>query len=330
MDFKVCEAERKFWKTPELIERLLLFLDVESTLCLAQSHARTLNILEGGWVWNKFIKRICPYDEEDNQGVNEPETKLDIIKNLVAILKLMEDPQVLLVDLLELICERVCSKEPNRASMVSVLCTRHSDPHTLPLEAFVLLEEVEGAFGTTEQKIVSMFWAKLKTHSLTAVISRLSRQHEKLTLVGQTYFDLKDREDTELFLVFMQFQPGVERFLKLNVTGPIGEDGWAMLAMALENQTDVCIVTSKADLDLGRKEDMKKIWNSIREIGIALQLPGWILDVDKEVVDWTRLEQILDMTEDEFSAEVREDEEIFLEWAQQFEQAEEGEEEIDL
>ena len=151
-----------------------------------------------------------------------------------------------------------------------------------------------------------------------------------MTLVGQTYFDLKDKEDTDLFLVFMQFQPGVERFLKLNVTGPIREDGWAMLAMALENQTDVCIVTSKADLDLSKKEDMKKIWNSIREIGIALQLPGWILDVDKEVVDCIRLEQILDMTEDEFSAEVREDEEIFLEWAQQFEQAEEGEGEIDF
>ena len=156
MDFKGCEAEKKFWKTPELIERLLLFLDVESTSCLAKSHARTLNILEGGWVWNKFIKRICPYDEEDIEDVKEPETKLDVIKNLVAILKLMEDPQVLLVDLLELICERCCSKEPHRGSRATVLCSHHSEPHILPLEAFVHLEEVEGAFGTTEQRIVSM------------------------------------------------------------------------------------------------------------------------------------------------------------------------------
>ena len=45
MDFKGCEAERKFWRTPELIERLLLLLDEKSTLVLAQSHVRTLNVI---------------------------------------------------------------------------------------------------------------------------------------------------------------------------------------------------------------------------------------------------------------------------------------------
>ena len=185
MDFKGCEAERKFWRTPELIERLLLLLDEKSTLVLAQSHVRTLNVLEGGWVWNKFIARICPCDEDDKECVKEPEKKLDVIKNLVEILKLVEDPKVLLTDLLELICER-CS-------------CRHSEPHVLPL-------------------------------------------------VCQTYIDLKDREDVELFKVFMQFQPGVDLGLKLKVTGPIGGDGWAMLAMALEipPHVNIRIVTSKA------------------------------------------------------------------------------------
>ena len=166
MDSKGCEAERKFWKTPELVERLLQFLDVESTSRLAQSHVRTLNILEGGWVWNKFIKRICPYDDEDNEGVKEPEKKLYVIKTLVAILKLMKDPQALLIDLLELICERCCSKgTPGQMSLVNVLCCCQSEPHILPMEAFVHLEEVEGAFGTTNQRIVSTNWAKLKTNS---------------------------------------------------------------------------------------------------------------------------------------------------------------------
>ena len=118
MDFKGCEAERKFWRTPELIERLLLFLDAESTLVLAQSHVRTLNVMEGGWVWNKFIARICPYDEDDNECVKEPEKKLDVIKNLVEILKLVEDPKVLLTDLLELICERCCSKKPHHGNPI--------------------------------------------------------------------------------------------------------------------------------------------------------------------------------------------------------------------
>ena len=190
------------------------------------------------------------------------------------------------------------------------------------------LEEAEGAFGTTEQRIVSLCWGELTTHSLTAVTSRLSRQHEKLTLVGWTYFDLKDREDVELFKVFMQFQPGVDKGLDLKVSGPIGGDGWAVLAMVLESlETPTHVVTSKADLDQGTKEDMRKIWNVIRQIGIVKQNGGWALELD----DWTRLEQIMDMTEDEFIAEVTEDEEIFEEWAAQFYQeavAEEDEEEI--
>ena len=50
----------------------------------------------------------------------------------------------------------------------------------------------------------------------------------------------------------------------------------------------------------------------------------------KELDNWTRLEQIMDMTEDEFIAEVMEDEDLFLERVQELQnqQAEEDEEEI--
>ena len=85
----------------------------------------------------------------------------------------------------------------------------------------------------------------------------------------------------------MQFQPGVDLGLKLKVTGPIGGDGWAVLALALEipPHVNIKIVTSKADLDQGGKEDMRKIWNVIRLIVIVKQIGGWALDVDKELDD---------------------------------------------
>ena len=44
------EAERKFWRIPELVETLLPFLDVKSILSLAQCHQLTLNILQGTFV----------------------------------------------------------------------------------------------------------------------------------------------------------------------------------------------------------------------------------------------------------------------------------------
>ena len=39
-------AEWKFWRTPELVEKLLTFLDAGSTKLLAESHDLTLEILE--------------------------------------------------------------------------------------------------------------------------------------------------------------------------------------------------------------------------------------------------------------------------------------------
>ena len=52
------DAGKKFWQTAELIEHLLPFLEFESTLKLAQSHALTLNILKIDTNWNKLVRRL--------------------------------------------------------------------------------------------------------------------------------------------------------------------------------------------------------------------------------------------------------------------------------
>ena len=54
------DPRKKFWQTAELIEHLLPFLDFESTLKLAQSHALTLNILQIDSNWTKIIRRERP------------------------------------------------------------------------------------------------------------------------------------------------------------------------------------------------------------------------------------------------------------------------------
>ena len=46
MSSEQSEAEKKFWESPELIDTLLSFLDLESTLHLAKAHEVTRNILE--------------------------------------------------------------------------------------------------------------------------------------------------------------------------------------------------------------------------------------------------------------------------------------------
>ena len=131
------EAKKKFWVTPELIEKLLNNLDLESTVCLAQAHEVTQNVLQGTVVWNKLIRRSCPIDG------------LDGVKHLVNILKTLKDPEDHMMDLLEAICETnpAPAGGGDQHIAVRVGCPRHPHPdyHDVSLAGFMLLEEVEAA-----------------------------------------------------------------------------------------------------------------------------------------------------------------------------------------
>ena len=51
-------AERQFRGTPELVEKLLPFLDLESIKQLAKSHKLTQQILGNSFIWNQLIKSM--------------------------------------------------------------------------------------------------------------------------------------------------------------------------------------------------------------------------------------------------------------------------------
>ena len=87
------EAEQKFWQTAELVQGLLPYLDLESTLRLAHTHQKTQSILQGSRVWTNLIKRSSPLHQ------------LDKVEHLVDILKLLEDTESNMLDLLDTICE---------------------------------------------------------------------------------------------------------------------------------------------------------------------------------------------------------------------------------
>ena len=106
------EAERKFWKTPELLEKLFSLIDLESTLNLARVMDKA--DLQSGItskVWNKLIRNNCPVDKrgrlQHRDGYQDLQEAQEAVKNLATILKLMGQPKDLLLDLLDLICERL-------------------------------------------------------------------------------------------------------------------------------------------------------------------------------------------------------------------------------
>ena len=56
IDLQEESAEKKFWKTPELVEELLDFLDLDSIKQLAKNHGLTKEILGKEVVWQKILK----------------------------------------------------------------------------------------------------------------------------------------------------------------------------------------------------------------------------------------------------------------------------------
>ena len=84
MASKISLAEKKFWETTELLEKL----DPESTLALAQCHKKIPLIPQGQLIWNQVIRRAsCHFTDETFDWPN-----VNLVRCLVAILKLMKNP----------------------------------------------------------------------------------------------------------------------------------------------------------------------------------------------------------------------------------------------
>ena len=103
-------AEEKFWRLPELVEMLMPFLDVPSTLSLVKACPVALEIIQRKSMWIKLVRRVCPdmgYDVIDEVGYEEDlvNDRREVM-NLVQFLMLMENPVPRLLDLLHVICER--------------------------------------------------------------------------------------------------------------------------------------------------------------------------------------------------------------------------------
>ena len=60
------DAEKIVLGTPELIEKLLSYLDLPSIKHLAEFHKVTRGILGNTFAWSKLIKRTFPEDEITN------------------------------------------------------------------------------------------------------------------------------------------------------------------------------------------------------------------------------------------------------------------------
>ena len=310
------DAVRKFWETTELIEHMLPYLDSKATMVLAQNHEKTLNILKGSVAWNKMIRRSCPWKGKGIGKVEEGmQEKINVMKNLVAILRLMDvdHRSHLMLDLLDLICKKF-----RRSYDLTVGCVRHpgllAGGHIVSLSGFRLLEVVEGGLGTAEQHLTEITLAgALMDPALTALAARASRQQERVARISASYVALHTKTSAEAFNTLLRHSTeGGNLWGSIKVLWNIGEEGWKALAEAVQQPafgffTSV-VYTTKRALDGGRREDIEKVFQ-------AVPYHWWVRSdhppyKHKEAIDygtveskWTRLVKILDTSMQDWAAQ---------------------------
>ena len=306
------DAERKFWETTELIEHLLPYLDSKATMILAQNHETTLNILKGSVAWKKMIRWTCPWKGKGigklEEGMQE---KINVMKNLVEILKLMDvdHRSHRMLDLLDLICKKF-----RRSYDLKVGCARHPRGHIVSLSGFRLLEEVEGGLGTAEQQLIGITLAgALMDPGLTALASRASRQQERVGRINALYVALHTKTSAQAFNILLRHSTeGSNLWGSIKVLWNIGADGWKALAEAVQQPafglSTSQVYTTKKALDVGGREDIEKVFK-------AVPYHWWVRSDDppykhKEAIDygtveskWTRLLKILDTSMEDWAAE---------------------------
>ena len=255
------EAQHKVFNLPELVERVISFLDPEAALHLVQSQVTNKEILQkslSSKAWNTSVTRM-----KQSLSVEDGGLQTEDALNLVKIFKLA-DLQEHLQDFSSFLLNLICKSSPDKSGWVEMICPCNPNPHTISLAAFHLLEEVEGVLGRTQMSVKSMTVVELKEPLLSAISSRMSRQPKMLTFIAVQRVVINSKSSALAFITLLQLQAKRVEVNCLEVGEEVGEEGWQLLATALihckPNLTIFHVLISRQDL--ARRSDIKDISNS--------------------------------------------------------------------
>ena len=266
-----------------MVEKLLPFLDLESTKQLAKAHELTLLILGKAFIWNKLAKRTFPVDEnfdlveEEDTFLASEKSKAGILVELLGMIKGAQQPQ-LKEDLVHAIVDRFPA-EPveqiwKQKPFVEVSCSC-LETHQVSSWGFLILVDLEAKLGSEElRSVLRVAAADLKEPLLSALSQRALLQEEKVKEVRLTKVSCNNQEGAEAWAVLVeqsQTVVGGPSLLQIIVEEEIGAGGWSAIRRAVElgprwggSRRSSCTILSGRDATgSGKKEDMMAIWEII-------------------------------------------------------------------
>ena len=184
--------------------------------------------------------------------------------HLVAILKLKKDARDHILDVFHWICETSPPPPHNGYESLEMGCPYYYEGHSVSLEAFMLLEKVEAAFGTTLLSVEDLHLAPdllCGGPTLTILGSRFARQQKMLSSSNIGCITLETKMDEENLLVLLQASP-LTTIWHLDIGDPsLGGDDWRLLAEGLHNthskynfEFSVCLEAGPKKRKQGRPE----------------------------------------------------------------------------
>ena len=284
-------AGRKFWATPELVEKLVSYLDLASIKQLAESHKLTRKILGKSFIWNQLIKRNLPKahniepDLFDFPQDDIPQPHHVILASeqgkmrlLTGILGLSEDGDryQLWMDLVHAICERHTIQDPNyerQGESVDVGCSC-GRTHTVSFLGFLLLQEVharEQEILLCVERVNAKYW--LDDPTLTALGSLVADQEGMVKKLDVDYLYCENKKTAEAIATLVErsetvMQDAEDLFFTIVIEEDIKVEGWAAIRRAVEHlsaafEKVIFLCCIRKSMTGGRKEDLKAIWENV-------------------------------------------------------------------
>ena len=181
------------------------------------------------------------------------------------------------------------------------------------------------------QNVLTVAIEMLGKEDLDVLGARMRRQVEMATEARCNFLFCEDAADAENAKALFTKCQRINIWSDIMVTGDIGEMGWAALAEALSmfpsGPWDVEV--SRQNMLGGRRQDLRKVWDSL-QAGDSEWKVEWsskrrttILKREGADDGWDWVEQMLDLSEEEFFAQVRKE----LEDEVELQDVEEGEDE---
>ena len=294
------EATQKFWMNEDLVEHILPMLDLPSTLALASISSLALSLIKRPLLWQHLLDSSWQLFVKDFYNVDL----------MVDLLKLMEDPEPLLLSFLEHICQNF---HLLRLMGVKGEIILHLGPDYKVVDpiCFMLMQYMVASMGSKVMVVEGVHLEYFGGQVGRALASQASQQQQEVRWVrlrGLTFNEVDgeltswEKENvTNCFSLLQNCSNWSVNGLYLH---SIGESVWRSLAEASTKGEIKFVEVNREALVLGRPADVRKIWQATRSYWRIIGLTDLIEKEGEgeEEEGWTKIQEILEMKAKDWKA----------------------------